>query len=141
MGRAIAHRRCSARHPWLTGPQFLNAVALGQVTPGPVVPAVAVVGYAAAGVAGGLLAAAVGFSPLVRILSSAGRYFDRLRANPHVRAFFDGAGPAAIGAIAGSAVSLSRALTERWQYAVLAGAAILSSPSDAGSSPPSWPPP
>ena len=48
---------------WMTSGQFLNAVALGQVTPGPVVQTVAVVGYAAAGVGGGLLAARVAFSP------------------------------------------------------------------------------
>ncbi len=48
---------------WMTSAQFLSAVALGQVTPGPVVQTVAVVGYAAAGVAGGLLAALVAFSP------------------------------------------------------------------------------
>src|SRR5262249_34919443 len=48
---------------WMTGPQFLNAVALGQVTPGPVVLTVAAVGFAAAGVGGGLLATAVAFAP------------------------------------------------------------------------------
>jgi chromate transporter len=42
-----------------------------------------------------------------------------------VRAFLDGAGPAAIGAILGSAVPLAAALTQTWQYAILAGAAIL----------------
>ena len=48
---------------WMTAGQFLSAVALGQVTPGPVVQTVAVVGYAAAGVGGGLLAALVAFAP------------------------------------------------------------------------------
>ena len=48
---------------WMTDGQFLNAVALGQITPGPVVHTVAVVGYAAAGIGGGLLAAAVAFAP------------------------------------------------------------------------------
>src|SRR6202011_5959327 len=48
---------------WMSGSQFLNAVALGQVTPGPVVLTVAVVGYAAAGVGGGLLASLVAFAP------------------------------------------------------------------------------
>src|SRR5207237_1517160 len=51
------------RYHWLTGGQFLNAVALGQITPGPVVQTVSAVGYAAAGLAGGLLAAVVAFSP------------------------------------------------------------------------------
>ena len=51
--------------------------------------------------------------------------FDRLRANRRARAFLDGAGPAAIGAILGSAITLARALTEPWQYAILAVALIL----------------
>ena len=48
---------------WMTAAQFLNAVALGQITPGPVVQTVAVVGYAAAGLAGGILASVVAFTP------------------------------------------------------------------------------
>jgi chromate transporter len=113
------------RYHWMTGAQFLNAVALGQITPGPVVQTVAVVGYAAAGLAGGVLAAIVAFSPSFAFILLGAHRFDRLRADPRVRAFLDGAGPAAIGAILGSAVTLARALTEPWQYAVLAGSAIL----------------
>jgi chromate transporter len=110
---------------WMTAGQFLNAVALGQITPGPVVQTVAAVGYAAAGLGGGLLAAAVAFSPsFAFVLLGAGR-FDRLRDNRRVRAFLDGAGPAAIGAILGTAVPLALALGTLWQYAVLGGAALL----------------
>ncbi|WP_433366723.1 chromate efflux transporter [Actinoplanes sp. CA-142083] len=110
---------------WMTAAQFLNAVALGQVTPGPVVHTVAVVGYAAAGLAGGLLAAVVAFSPSFAFILLGAHRFDRLRADRRVRAFLDGAGPAAIGAILGSAVPLVRALEEPWQYPILAGALIL----------------
>jgi chromate transporter len=109
---------------WMTDSQFLNAVALGQITPGPVVQTVAVVGYAAAGIGGGLLAAAVAFSPSFAFILLGGDRFDRLRHNHRVRAFLDGAGPAAIGAILGSAVPLAIALAEPWQYAVLVAAAI-----------------
>jgi chromate transporter len=110
---------------WMTGGQFLNAVALGQITPGPVVQTVAVVGYAAAGVGGGLLAAAVAFAPSFAFVLIGARHFDRLRGNESVRSFLDGAGPAAIGAILGSAVPLALALTQLWQYAVLAGAVLM----------------
>ena len=110
---------------WLTGLQFLNAVALGQITPGPVTQTVAVVGYGAAGVGGGLLAAAAAFSPSFAFILAGGRHFHRLRGNARARAFFEGAGPCAIGAILGSAVSLARALDEPWQFAVLAGAAVV----------------
>jgi chromate transporter len=114
-----------SRYHWMTGAQFLNAVALGQVTPGPVVQTVAVVGYAAAGLAGGLLASAVAFAPSFLIVLLGGPRFEQIRASQRARAFLDGAGPAAIGAILGSAVTLTRELTHPWQYPVLAGALVL----------------
>jgi chromate transporter len=110
---------------WMSGAQFLNAVALGQVTPGPVVQTVAVVGYSAAGLAGGLLASAVAFTPSFLLVLFGGPHFEQIRGNARARAFLDGAGPAAIGAIFGSAVALTRVLTHPWQYAVLAGALVL----------------
>jgi chromate transporter len=113
-----------SRYHWMTGAQFLNAVALGQVTPGPVVQTVAVVGYAAAGLAGGLLASAVAFTPSFLIVLLGGPRFQQIRSNQRARAFLDGAGPAAIGAILGSAITLTRELTHPWQYAVLAGALV-----------------
>jgi chromate transporter len=108
---------------WMTAGQFLTAVALGQVTPGPVVQTVAVVGYAAAGVGGGLLASLVAFTPSFCFVLAGGRYFDRLRRSAAVQAFLTGAGPAAIGAIAGAAIPLLLALAHLWQVAVLAVAA------------------
>ena len=107
---------------WMTNAQFLSAVALGQVTPGPVVQTVAVVGYAAAGVLGGLLAAFVAFTPSFAFVLLGAPRFDQLRHNPRARAFLNGAGPAAIGAIIGVAIPLARALDEVWQYAILAAA-------------------
>jgi chromate transporter len=108
---------------WMTAGQFLSAVALGQVTPGPVVQTVAVVGYAAAGLGGGLLAALVAFAPSFLFVLGGGRYFDRLRSSAAVQAFLTGAGPAAIGAIAGAAIPLALGLMHLWQVGVLALAA------------------
>ncbi|MDT0344207.1 chromate efflux transporter [Streptomyces litchfieldiae] len=113
------------RYGWLTDGQFLNAVALGQITPGPVVQTVAVVGYAAAGLGGGLLAAAVAFGPSFLLITLGGGQFERLRALPAVQSFFDGAGPAVIGAICGSAIPLALALRHAWQLAVLTLALVL----------------
>jgi chromate transporter len=118
-GDAVNH------YHWLTNAQFLNAVALGQVTPGPVVHTVAVVGYGAAGLGGGLLAALVAFFPSFAFVLLGADHFDRLRTNESAKAFLNGAGPAAIGAILGTAIPLALALSEPWQYAVLAVAAAL----------------
>ena len=114
-----------SHYHWMTGAQFLNAVALGQITPGPVVQTVAVVGYAAAGLVGGILASLVAFSPSFAFILFGAHRFDQMRGDHRIRAFLDGAGPAAIGAIYGSAIPLTRALTHHWQYAVLAEALIL----------------
>jgi chromate transporter len=109
---------------WMTNTQFLYAVALGQVTPGPVVQTVAVVGYAAAGIAGGLLAAFVAFTPSFAFVLFGASRFDAFRHDGRARAFLNGAGPAAIGAILGVAVPLALALGQAWQYAVLVAAVI-----------------
>jgi len=114
-----------SHYHWMTGAQFLNAVALGQITPGPVVQTVAVVGYAAAGLIGGILASLVAFSPSFAFILLGAHRFDQIRGDHRARAFLDGAGPAAIGAIYGSAIPLTRALGHTWQYAVLAGALVL----------------
>jgi chromate transporter len=113
------------RHHWLSGAQFLNAVALGQITPGPVVQTVAVIGYGAAGLAGGVFAAFMAFAPSFVFVLLGGPRFAALRGNLRARAFLDGAGPAAIGAILGSAVPLARALREPWQGVVLGAAVVL----------------
>jgi chromate transporter len=110
---------------WMSGAQFLNAVALGQITPGPVVQTVAAVGYAAAGIAGGVLASAVAFTPSFLFVLFGGPRFQQIRGDARARAFLEGAGPAAIGAIFGSAIALSREISHPWQYAVLAGALVL----------------
>jgi chromate transporter len=112
------------RYHWMTDAQFLNAVALGQITPGPVVQTVAVVGYAAAGLAGGLLAASAAFAPSFIFVVAGAPRFDRLRTDVRVQAFLTGAGAAVIGAIAGSAIPLALALTHGWQAGVLAAAAL-----------------
>jgi chromate transporter len=108
---------------WMTTAQFLSAVALGQVTPGPVVLTVGVVGYAAAGLAGGLLAVVIAFTPSFVFVLAGGPHFDRFRRSAVAQAFLSGAGPAAIGAIAGASVTLGLGLTQLWQVAVLAAAA------------------
>ena len=109
---------------WMSSAHFLNAVALGQITPGPVVATVAAVGYAAHGVVGGVIAAIVAFTPSFVAVMVGGPRFQQIRGSARAQAFLDGAGPAAIGAILGSAVPLAGALRHGWQIPVLACAAV-----------------
>ena len=109
---------------WMSHSQFLNAVVLGQVTPGPVTHTVAAVGYSAAGLAGGVLAALVAFAPSFSFILIGADRFERLLVNERALAFLGGAAPAAAGAIIGAAVPLAAALGESWQYAILAAAAV-----------------
>jgi chromate transporter len=110
---------------WMSNAQFLNGVALGQITPGPVVQTVSVVGYAAAGVGGALLAALIAFSPSFVFILAGARHFGTLRTNRVAQSFLGGAGPAAIGAIAGASIPLALAIAHVWQVFVLTGALVL----------------
>jgi chromate transporter len=111
-------------HHWMSDSRFLDAVALGQVTPGPVVATVAAVGYAAHGVGGGLLAALVAFAPSFAFVLAGAARFERLLGDPRAQGFFAGAAPATVGAIVGAAIPLAGALAEAWQVAVLAAAVV-----------------
>jgi chromate transporter len=113
------------RHHWLTDTQFTAAVALGQITPGPVLHTVAAVGYGAAGVRGALVAAGVAFAPSFAFVVGGGPRFGALRDNVHAQRFLAGAGPAAVGAIVGSAVPLADALALWWQFVLLGVAAVM----------------
>jgi chromate transporter len=86
---------------------------------------VALVGWAAAGLLGALVAAAIAFAPSFLAILLGGERFGRLRENRSARAFLDGAGPAAVGAILGAAVPLAMGVEEWWQAGVLAGAGLL----------------
>jgi chromate transporter len=93
---------------WLTERQFLDAVAVAMITPGPVVITVAFIGYLVAGFAGAVLAAIGIFLPcLVIVLVAAPRY-RRIVASGRVKAFVAGVTAGAVGAIAGAAIVLAR---------------------------------
>lgn len=114
----MQHDVVSTYH-WMTNAQFLNAVALGQITPGPVVQTVAVVGYSARGLTGALLAAFIAFAPSFILVMIGAPRFEKIRKNKNVASFFAGAGTAVLGAIAGASVPLTRALHHGWQIPLL----------------------
>ena len=93
---------------WLTDQQFLDAVAVAMITPGPVVITVAFIGFLVAGQVGALLAAVGVFLPVYLFVVIPYRWFDRVSDNPQVQAFVGGVTAAAAGAIAGACVVLAR---------------------------------
>jgi chromate transporter len=95
-------------HHWLTEQQFLDAVAIAMITPGPVVITVAFIGYLVAGVTGATLAAIGIFLPVWVLTVIPAPWFVRHRNNAQLRAFSDGATAAASGAIAGAVVVLGQ---------------------------------
>jgi chromate transporter len=103
---------------------FLDAVALGQVTPGPVVLTVASVGWAAAGLAGAVVGLVLAFAPSFLFVMAGGGHFGRLRSNATAQRGLTGAGAAAIGGIAGASVPLALAIAHVWQLGILAVAAL-----------------
>lgn len=112
-------------HRWLTDRQFLDAVAVALITPGPVVITVAFIGYLVAGLLGAIGAAAGVFAPVYVITILLAPRYNRLKADTRVRAFVDGVTAAAIGAIAGAAFVLGRRAIVDLPTAGIAGATLL----------------
>jgi len=96
------------QHQWLTQRQFLDAVAMGLITPGPVVITATFIGYLVGGLAGALVATVAIFTPIWLGVVVPGRWFLRHQDHPQVQAFVKGATAAAAGAIAGATVVLTR---------------------------------
>lgn len=94
---------------WLSRPEFLDGIALGQATPGPIVTTSAFVGYAVSGVGGALVATAAIYLPsFVVVMAGTGPFLRAVKDRPAVRWFTRGVNAAAVGSIAGVAVTLSR---------------------------------
>jgi chromate transporter len=109
-------------YEWLNEQEFLDAVAVAMITPGPVVITVGFIGYLVAGVPGACVAALATFLPCYLFTIIPAPYFKKYGKHPAIKAFVDGVTAAAIGAIAGAVVVLAkRQLTDL----VSAGIAIV----------------
>jgi len=109
---------------WLTEKQFLDAVAVAMITPGPVVITVAFIGYLVAGPVGGTVAALGTFLPCYLFVIGPAPYFRRIAKNVTIKAFVDGVTAAASGAIAGSAFVLATRAIIDIPTALIAAAAL-----------------
>jgi chromate transporter len=111
---------------WLTDRQFVDAVAVAMITPGPVVITTAFIGFLVQGFWGGVMAAAGTFLPCYLLTILPAPYFRKHGKRPGLLAFIDGATAAAIGAIAGSVVVIGqRSVTDRLTALLAVGTALL----------------
>ena len=95
-------------YKWLTEQQFLDAVAVAMITPGPVVITVAFIGYLVGGLPGACVAALATFIPCYLFTVIPAPYFKKYGKHPAIKAFVDGVTAAAIGAIAGAVIVLAK---------------------------------
>ena len=112
-------------HHWLTEKQFIDAVAVAMITPGPVVITVAFIGYLVAGTSGAIAAALGVFFPVYLVVVCLAPFYRKHSANPQLRAFVQGVTAAAVGAIAGAVVVLARGAIRDVFTLMLATATLL----------------
>jgi len=113
------------QHHWLTDRQFLDAVAVAMITPGPVVITSGFIGYLVAGPWGAMAAAAGVFVPVYLVVLFVSPYFARIARNPQARAALEGVTAGATGAIAGAVYILGRRAVHDLPTALIAIAALL----------------
>jgi chromate transporter len=112
------------QHHWLTERQFLDAVAIGLITPGPVVITAAFIGYLVGGFVGAGVSTVAIFLPIYFGVVIPGRWFIRHQDHPLLRGFVKGATAAAAGAIGGATVVLTRGAVVDWPTVVVSVAAL-----------------
>jgi chromate transporter len=115
------------RTRWLTDSQLLDAIAIGQLTPGPVLTTATFIGYLIAGSAGAVVATVAIFLPSFVFVALSGPFIPRLRRSPWTAGFLDGANAASVALMATVTWELGRAAVVDWLTAglALASAAIL----------------
>ncbi|CAN5740597.1 hypothetical protein BH20ACT23_BH20ACT23_09200 [soil metagenome] len=110
---------------WLTQQQLIDAVSVGQVTPGPVFTTTTFIGYVLKGVPGALLATLAIFLPSFIFVAVSHRYIERMRASKWFSGLLDGVNAGAVGLMAGVTIELAREAIVDVTTVVLAVVALL----------------
>lgn len=121
---AIEHTVVVEQH-WLDKKTFADAVALGQITPGPVAICATFIGYRVGGLLGSVVATLAMFAPALVVALAVGHSIERFRRSPLVEGALRALAPAVIGMLAAATVSLGRASVESVLAAIVAGAAFV----------------
>jgi chromate transporter len=118
------HQGLVTEHHWLTERQLTDAVAMGLISPGPVVIMGTFAGYLVAGVVGAVVATVALFTPTYLFVVVPGRLFRRFERHPRLQGFVKGATAAAAGAIAGAAIVIGRQTIHGWLSAAIGVVAL-----------------
>lgn len=117
---AFLQRDLVERHQWLTSQQLLDAVAIGQITPGPVLTTATFVGYVVAGHMGAIAGTVGIFLPAFLLVGIVNPWVPKLRQSKVASAFLDGVNAASLGLMAGVTYILTRAAVIDWVTLLLA---------------------
>jgi len=104
----MLHREFVEKYHWLTNKEFIDAIAIGQVTPGPLTVMNAFMGYKIYGLTGAVMAMVSSYLPCVIIVTLVAKYYYTYKESTIVNASFKGIRPAVIGLLAAVAISLGK---------------------------------
>jgi chromate transporter len=113
------------QYSWVTRQEFIDAIALGQVTPGPILISAAFIGYKVAGLAGATVATISIFTPPALLMLLCTRFLDRIKRSGGINAGLRGIRPAVIGMIAAAGVTVARTAPATWISVLIFGAALV----------------
>ena len=102
----LLHKEFVERYHWLTNQEFIDAIAVGQITPGPLTVMNAFIGYKLHGLIGAILAVCSSYLPSIIIVTMVAKHYYAYRESTAVRSAFTGIRPAVIGLLAAVAISL-----------------------------------
>ena len=102
----VLHKEFVEKYHWITNQEFLDAIAIGQITPGPLTVMNAVIGYKISGLIGAVLAMVSSYLPCIIIVTLACRYYFHYKESAIVNSSFQGIKPAVIGLLAAVAIPL-----------------------------------
>ena len=112
-------------YSWVTRQEFIDAIALGQVTPGPILISAAFIGYKVAGLAGATVATISIFTPPALLMLLCTRFLDLIKRSGGINAGLRGIRPAVIGMIAAAGVTVARTAPFTWITVLIFGAALI----------------
>ncbi len=122
---AFLQKEFVERNQWLTSQQLLDAVAIGQITPGPLFTTATFIGYLLAGNAGAIAGTAGIFLPSFLLVLLVNPWVDKLRQSPWTSGLLDGVNAASLGLMAGVLFTLAQAALVDWQTIVIAGLSLV----------------